>query len=279
MSIAPAVTRLARNLSTVRQNIASACRRSGRRPDEVLLVAVTKSVGPDLIRTLLALGVTDLGENRVQQLVQRAGLIGRAPGGLDASAPPGGGPPRWHMVGHLQRNKVKALLEHARIIHSLDSMRLAEEIEHQAARRECLVEALLEVNVSGEASKQGVSPAELRPLVERVRGSPHIRLRGLMTMAPLEADPQATRPHFARLRELLEELRTEGLVEADCRHLSMGMSNDYAVAVEEGATIVRIGSALFAGLGDLPEGCAADLSSRGTGGTGDSYPADRAAPE
>lgn len=249
MSIAPAATRLARNLSAVRQNIASACRTAGRSPDEVLLVAVTKSVGPDLIRALLELGVLDLGENRVQQLVQRAGLIGRASSGLDQPAPPlGSGPPRWHMVGHLQRNKVKAVLEHVRIIHSLDSIRLAEEIEHQATRCEGSVEALLEVNVSGEASKQGVQPAELRPLVERVRGLPHIRLRGLMTMAPLEADPQATRPHFARLRELLEELRREGLVEADCRHLSMGMSNDYAVAVEEGATIVRIGSALFTGL-------------------------------
>lgn len=254
MSIPTETTPLARNLGTVRENIASACRRRGRSPDEVLLVAVTKSVDPDVIRALLALGIRDLGESRVQQLVRRAGLIGSAPHGLDHPLPPDAGtPPRWHMVGHLQRNKVKAALEHARIIHSLDSIRLAEEIEHQAARGGFTVEALLEVNVSGETSKQGVHPAELRPLVEHVRGLPHIRLRGLMTMAPLEADPQATRPHFARLRELLGELRREGLAGPECAHLSMGMTNDYAVAVEEGATIVRIGSALFAGISPQPE--------------------------
>jgi len=152
------------------------------------------------------------------------------------------------MVGHLQRNKVKTLLRHSRILHSLDSVRLAKELETQAAKLELSVDAFLELNVAGEQAKSGAPVAEAAVLAEAVAQCPHIRLHGLMTMPPFDPNPEAARPHFARLRELLEQLRRQGAVGPDCVHLSMGMTIDYAVAVEEGATFVRIGSALVEGI-------------------------------
>jgi uncharacterized pyridoxal phosphate-containing UPF0001 family protein len=270
----PSAERLSGNLERVRAAIAHACRRTGRDPAVVRLVAVTKSVDLDTIRALMALGVHDLGENRVQQLVRRAADLG-ADLSSAWSGRPGPGPV-WHMIGHLQRNKVRTLLQHSRTLHSLDSPRLADEIEREAARPSAtapheplppgpaptsdrssrtgprdetpsggIVDVLIEVNVAGEASKTGVAPDEAARLAEHVASLPHLRLCGLMTMAPFEVDPQRCRRYFARLRELLGELRGAGVVGPQCGHLSMGMSNDYAVAVEEGATIVRIGTALF----------------------------------
>ncbi|MEW6198733.1 MAG: YggS family pyridoxal phosphate-dependent enzyme [Planctomycetota bacterium] len=241
--------RLHDNVARVRAHIADACARAGRDPAEVRLVGVTKYVSAPVIRELLAAGVQDVGESRVQQLASRALEIGEPL--LDwtsAAGPAETRRPRWHMIGHLQRNKVKALLPHARIVHSLDSDRLADTLETHAAALDATVDAFIEVNVAGEASKQGVPPDEVAALATEVRRHPHLRLRGLMTMAPLDPDPEAARPCFARLRELLERLRGTGAVGAECVHLSMGMSQDYRVAVEEGATLVRVGSALFEGL-------------------------------
>lgn len=241
--------RLRDNLAAVRQKIADACRRAGRDPTEVHLVAVTKYVAPPILREVVAAGIVDVGESRAQQLVARARECGAARFDWpQKSEPDEDRRPRWHMVGHLQRNKVKQLLPHARILHSLDSQRLAQTLEQQAAALDVLVDAFIEVNVSGEASKQGVSPEELLPLAELVTRCGHIRLRGLMTMAPYDPDPEAARPHFARLRGLLEKLRRAGSIGPECVHLSMGMSQDYLVAVEEGATFLRVGAALFEGL-------------------------------
>jgi len=241
--------RLRENLLAVRERIAEAARRAGRNPDDIRLVAVTKYVGPDVIRDLLRAGVQDLGESRAQQLARRLVELGSADVGLDtddATLP--ADVPRWHMVGHLQRNKVRLLLPRARIVHSLDSQRLADELERRAAGHDCRVDVFIEVNVAGEASKYGVSPNDLPALAEYVTRCPHLNLRGLMTMAPYETDPERTRPHFARLRNLLDGLRASSALGPEVRDLSMGMSNDYSVAVEEGATIVRIGSALYEGL-------------------------------
>jgi pyridoxal phosphate enzyme (YggS family) len=237
--------RLRQNVEQVRANIAEACRRSGRNPADVRLVAVTKYADLETVRALLEAGVRELGENRVQQLVERADALGATNANLFDPEP---ALPRWHMIGHLQRNKVKALLRHSRILHSLDSLRLAKELEDQAARRELTVDAFLELNVAGEQAKSGAPVAEASALAEAVCHHPHIRLHGLMTMPPFDPDPEAARPHFARLRELLEQLQRQGAVGPDCVHLSMGMTIDYAVAVEEGATFVRIGSALFEGI-------------------------------
>lgn len=236
------------NLARVRDTIAHAAQRRGRDPATVRLVAVTKYVAPAVLRELLQAGVADIGESHVQQLVARARDC--PPPRLDwpDSAEPAEAGARWHMIGHLQRNKVKALLPYARIIHSLDSLRLAQALEGEAAAVGARVDVLIEVNLAGEASKTGLAPAAVSPLVEAVATCPHLRLRGLMTMAPYDPDAEAARPCFVRLRELLEHYRSSGLVGPQCVHLSMGMSQDYAVAVEEGATLVRVGSALFAGL-------------------------------
>jgi pyridoxal phosphate enzyme (YggS family) len=231
--------RLRANLERVGDAITEACGWAGRSAD-VEVVAVTKSVDVPVIRTLLELGITNLGENRVQQLVQRA---------VELASVPGIPQLRWHMIGHLQRNKVKSLLAHSQVIHSVDSSRLALEIQRQAAAAGLTVEVLIEVNVSGEASKEGIAPAEAENLAREIEGLPNLNLRGLMTMAPLGLDADAARPHFAGLRRLLFELCERGAVGRDCDELSMGMSGDFRVAVEEGATIVRLGSILFEGLG------------------------------
>jgi len=241
--------RLSTNLMQVRERIAAACRRADRAPEDVRLVAVTKYVTPEVIRALFALGVSDMGESRVQQLVERATAIDSVPEASldDAARVTGGAAPRWHMVGHLQRNKARLLLPHCRILHSLDSPRLAEELQQRTAPGKT-IDVLIEVNVAGEASKNGVPPMEIGALADALSGLDRVRLRGLMTMAPLHPDPEAARPHFARLRGLLEKLRERHGVGPQCRHLSMGMTQDFGVAVEEGATLVRVGSALFAGL-------------------------------
>ncbi|MBU0639114.1 MAG: YggS family pyridoxal phosphate-dependent enzyme [Planctomycetes bacterium] len=240
--------RLRRNLADVRATIAEASRRAGRDAADVRLVAVTKYVDLDTIRALLAAGVRDLGENRVQQLSDRAQTLGAADLDLLTPPPEADALPRWHMIGHLQRNKVKALLRHTRILHSLDSVRLAYEIEKQAERLDLTVDAFLEFNVAGELAKSGAPVDEAGPLAEAATQCQHIRVHGLMTMPPFDPDPEAARPCFARLRELLEKLQRDGAVGPDCVHLSMGMTIDYAAAVEEGATFVRIGSALFEGV-------------------------------
>ena len=239
---------LQRNLERVRATIADACQRAGRSSADVHLVAVTKYAELEAIRALVAEGMGELGENRVQQLTSRAASLGAANVGLFDPVSADAGGPRWHMIGHLQRNKVKVLLRYTRIVHSLDSARLAEELEKQAARLDLTLDAFLEFNLAGEQSKSGAPVAEAVPLVEAVALCPHIRLHGLMTMPPFDPDPEAARPYFVRLRELLEELRQRGVVGPDCTHLSMGMSIDYAVAVEEGATFVRIGTTLFEGI-------------------------------
>lgn len=227
--------RLRENVRIVHETIAAATARSGRAAGDVTLVAVTKTVNLEVIRALAELGVADLGESRVQQLVERA---------MQTSA----APVRWHLVGHLQRNKVRTLLRHARIVHSLDSIRLADELDVEAGRIGAAVDAYCEVNVSGEASKQGVTPGEARELVAEAGRRQHLRIAGLMTMAPFSADAEAARPVFRALRELLAELRAAGAAPPACTGLSMGMSQDYRVAVEEGATCVRVGSALFDGV-------------------------------
>jgi len=248
--------RLRENLARVRQTIVDACARSGRDPNEVCLVAVTKYVSLPVIRELLAAGVANVGESRVQQLVPRAAAFGsrldgwpeRVAAAGGQPAPAAAAPPRWHMIGHLQRNKVRQLLSQARIIHSLDSVRLAAEVDCVAEELDARVDALIEVNVSGEASKYGIEPAKLEVLLELMRAYEHITLRGLMTMAPFDPDPEHARPCFARLRETLARLREIGAAGSQFAHLSMGMTQDYAVAIEEGATLVRVGSALFDGI-------------------------------
>jgi len=228
-------SQLEKNLRRIRQDIAEACRRARRDPSEVSLLAVTKAVDMPTIRNLVELGVRDLGENRVQQLCRRASELGDSAGGV-----------RWHMIGHLQRNKARQALTVAASIHSVDSLRLAEELNTRAERMNRVVDVFLQVNCSREEQKFGVAIGAAMHLAELIGTLRQLRLVGLMTMAPIVTDPEEARPSFVCLRELFEEMRHEKVVGEAFRHLSMGMSQDYVVAVEEGATILRIGTALFA---------------------------------
>lgn len=230
------------NLSRIRENIASACGKAGRSVSDVTLVAVTKSVEMPEIRTLVELGVTELGESRVQHLALRAAELGET---LQRRKEPLLRPVRWHMIGHLQRNKIRQALDWAEVVHSVDSLRLAEEISVRAVKLEREVDLLLQVNCSQEEQKYGVAVGAASHLAEMISTLKNVRLVGLMTMAPLVDDPERARAAFVRLRELFEEMRRENSGGPDLRHLSMGMSQDYQVAIEEGATLIRIGTALF----------------------------------
>ena len=230
MTLSP--ERILANLGEVRDRIADAARRSGRTPDAVRRVAVTKTVPAETIRILLAAGQEDIGENRAQQLRDRAAELADAP-------------VRWHMIGRLQRNKVKYVVPACAMIHSVDSVRLAEEISKRAQAAGMRATCLVEVNASGEEAKGGVAPAEAPNLAREIAALPGVDLVGLMTMAPLVDDPETVRPVFAALRECIERVNRTADLPAALTELSMGMTQDYETAIEEGATIVRVGTALF----------------------------------
>jgi len=242
----------------VMDNIAKAAERSGRRPQDVNLVAVTKNASPDQIRTLVEMGQVDLGENRVQHLQHRVALLEEflarrrtmgSPSGKQTEAP---AKVRWHMIGHLQRNKIKQVVPLVHLIHSVDSLRLAEELHNFATRAEKPIDILLQVNVAGETSKFGVAAPAVLHLAEQIDSMIHLRLRGLMTMAPYSDNPEDSRPTFARTAELFEDITKAKIGGKDFNVLSMGMTNDYQIAIEEGANIVRVGRAIF-GENEPPE--------------------------
>lgn len=234
----------------VRERIAAAAARNGRRAEDVLLVAVTKYASIDQIRELLSLGHIDLGESRVQVLSQHAAQVEDylARARTLPSAARSGLPKdvRWHMIGHLQRNKVRKLLGTVRLIHSVDSLRLAEEIQAVAGSRvEEAVEVLIQVNVSTERQKYGIAPAATRHLIDQIDTMFNLKVRGLMCMAPASEDPETSRPVFDRCRELFEDIQRSGIAGDRFDILSMGMSDDFEVAIECGANMVRVGSAIF----------------------------------
>ena len=213
------------NLRRVRERIDAACQRAGRSPDEVTVVGISKGFPVGAVVAAYEAGLADMGENRVQEAAAKV-----------AAAAAQGARPRWHLVGHLQRNKVKTALGLFDIIHSVDSLRLAEVISREAGAG-APVPVLLEVNVAGEESKFGLAPDEVAVVLARARALPNVAVLGLMTVAPLAADAEEVRPVFRELRQLRDSL---GL-----RELSMGMTDDFEVAIEEGATLVRIGRAIF----------------------------------
>ena len=241
-SMAVTANRIAKNLDRIRQEISAAAARAGRSPDGVEIVAVTKSVDIAAIRNCLKAGLTNLGESRAQQLAERFMQIDEY---LHQRRDSLHSEVRWHMVGHLQRNKVKQALTAADVIHSVDSLRLAEEISSRAEADERVVDVMLQVNCSQEAQKSGCAVGAAMHLGEMICSMRSVRLTGLMTMGPTSGAPEPTRHAFVRLREVFEEMKHEKIGGDGFKHLSMGMSGDYAIAVEEGATIVRIGTALF----------------------------------
>ena len=225
-----AATDVAAGVAHVRERIAAAARRSGRRPEDVALVAVTKGVDPDRIRAAIAAGVADLGESRVQEAASKIEAVGRSV--------------RWHLVGHLQRNKAARAVALFDVIHSVDSAVLLAEL---SARAEHQLDVLLQVNIARAPQKHGVLPDALPALVRDAAGLRRVRIAGLMTIAPQVPEPEQARSVFRRLRELRGELGR--LLGAPLPHLSMGMTDDFEVAVEEGATLVRIGRAIFGARG------------------------------
>ena len=235
----------------VKQRVAAAARISGRRAQDIILVAVTKYAETDQVRALIQLGHRDFGENRVQALLHRVPMIDefmarrRVLPHAGHHAPAQGDAVRWHMIGHLQRNKARKAVEMCRLLHSVDSLRLAEEIQGAAAKREQPVDVLVQVNCSGEKSKFGCPPPAAPHLAEQIDTMVTVRVRGLMTMAALGASPEEARDTFARCRELFEEIKKTGIADGKFDLLSMGMSSDFEPAIAEGSNMVRIGSAIF----------------------------------
>ena len=222
---------IAANLDLVRSIIAESALRVGRAPEEITLVAVSKTMPVDLVQIAYNLGVTDFGENRVQEALPKIAAF--HPQGL-----------RWHMIGHLQSNKAGKVVSPFYCVHSVDSLHLAQTLSRHAGEQGKSLPVLLQVNVSGEASKEGMPLTEASELARQIVALPHIQVDGLMTIAPLVEDPEQVRPVFRELRLLQEQLRAE-LPQCSWQHLSMGMTDDYPIAIEEGATIVRIGRAIF----------------------------------
>jgi len=235
-------------LENLRERIAVAAGKAKRDPAEVTLVAVTKTAAPEQVREVLQLGVADLGESRVQVLTQRTAQVNEFVQRQHAHG--SGTVPekvRWHMIGHLQRNKVKAILPLVSLIHSIDSLRLAEELDVQAAKASRRLPVLMQLNASEEPSKFGVAVGAAVHLAEQIDSMPNLQLVGLMTMAPFDEPEAKVRQAFARTREIFEEMQWHKIGGAALRHLSMGMSHDFELAIAEGATMIRIGTLLFGG--------------------------------
>lgn len=222
---------IASNIETVQEKIRCAAEKAGRNPDEITLIAVTKTVDSEAARQVMQAGVLDLGENRVQSFLDKYEALGDEP--------------RWHIIGHLQTNKVKYIIGKVQLIHSVDSLHLAEEINKKALALGLSQDILFQFNISGEASKSGAAEEEAERIFEALSKLQGISVRGLMTMAPLLADDSETKQVFAGLRKLSEKISTWQYPNISMDYLSMGMSGDFEAAISEGANLVRIGSALF----------------------------------
>jgi len=226
------VSRIASNVAAVRERIAAAAERAGRPHDSVLLVAVSKTFPVDDVRAAFEAGQRDFGENKVQEALQKIGATAELP-------------IRWHLIGHLQSNKARKAGPAFAAIHSIDSIDLLRRVDAAAAEAGAAPEVLIQVDLAGEATKHGAAADEALAVAESARECRAARLAGLMLLPPWSEDPEATRPYFRRLRELRDRLVAQGIAPSALRELSMGMSHDYDVAIEEGATIVRVGTAIF----------------------------------
>lgn len=221
------------NLAAVEERICAACKRAGRERNEVTLVAVSKTKPVDMIREAMETGIVDFGENKVQELTEKEAIIEK--------------PLQWHLIGHLQRNKVKYIVDKACLIHSVDSLRLAEQINIEAEKKNLVCPILIEVNVAKEDSKFGVFPEDTLALITEIAKFPHIKIKGLMTIAPFVENAEENRIHFQNLKKLNIDIKSKNIDNVDMDILSMGMTGDFEVAIEEGATHVRVGTGIFGG--------------------------------
>ena len=219
------------NLKEVEQNILAACEKSGRNREEITLIAVSKTKPVSLLEDAYHAGVRDFGENKVQEMCEKYEVMEK-----DI---------RWHMIGHLQTNKVKYLIGKTELIHSVDSYKLACEIEKQAAKHNCMMDILIEVNIAEEDTKFGFMEEDVIQLVKQISELPHVKIRGLMTVAPYVVDPEENRPFFRKIKQLSVDINNQNIDNVSMDILSMGMTGDYMVAIEEGATMVRVGTGIF----------------------------------
>ncbi len=224
-------TMLCENLKKVEDNVDAACREAGRSRDEVTLIAVSKTKPVEMLSTIYNQGIRDFGENKVQEMCDK---MEQLPSDI-----------RWHMIGHLQTNKVKYIVGHTTLIHSVDSLHLAKEIEKQAEKKDVTVDILVEVNIAEEESKFGIHKEETYELVRQIAALPHVHICGLMTIAPYVENPEDNRMYFRGIRQLSVDIAEKNIDNVDMDVLSMGMTGDYMVAIEEGATMVRVGTGIF----------------------------------
>jgi pyridoxal phosphate enzyme (YggS family) len=222
---------IAENITFIQERISKSALRAGRDPAAIRLVAVSKTVAAESIQEAIAAGVTILGENYMQEARKKIAHIGKQV--------------EWHFIGHLQSNKARYAVDLFSMIHSVDRLSLAEELDQEANKRGKMVPVLIQVNISGEESKSGIDPQETLQLLERIAALQHLSVQGLMTMPPWFEDPVDARPYFSALRKLREELASKKIPGVALQELSMGMSGDFEVAIQEGATLVRIGTAIF----------------------------------
>lgn len=221
---------IAENLKRVEEKIEQAARRSGRTREDIKLVAVTKTHGAQMINEAISLGVTDIGENKVQEIMDKYDDVK---------------PVAWHLIGHLQTNKVKYIIDKTALIHSVDSIKLMDEINRQAEKHSLVKDILIQINISGEQSKFGIRPEELENMLEHAGELPCIRIRGLMTIAPKTNNSVTNRLHFDNINKIFIDIQSKTYDNVNIEYLSMGMSGDYETAIEAGANIVRVGSAIF----------------------------------
>ncbi len=217
-------------LEEVKKNMYEACKRARRNPDDVTLVAVSKTKPLSMIQEAETCGQRDFGENKVQEILQKQPVLPEC---------------RWHMIGHLQRNKVKQVIGKVVLIHSVDSLRLAEQIEEEAKKQQMQVDILLEVNVAKEESKYGFLPEEVEMAVEKISKLPHVHIQGLMTIAPFVENPEKNRLVFRKLHQIFIDIQEKNIDNVTMNVLSMGMTGDYEVAIEEGSTMIRVGTGIF----------------------------------
>lgn len=219
------------NLAEVESKIQAACQRAGRDRSEVLLIAVSKTKPIEMIEEVMACDIVDFGENKVQELTTKYET-------LDKQL-------HWHLIGHLQRNKVKYIIDKACLIHSVDSLRLANQIQEEAVKKGVIANILIEVNIAQEDTKFGVKKEDVIPLLNEIKLLDHVKVKGLMTIAPFVENPEENRPYFKEMSKLLIDIKSKNIDNIDMDILSMGMTNDYEVAIEEGATMVRVGTGIF----------------------------------
>lgn len=222
---------ISENIKLIKERVKTAAQKSGRNAEDITIIAVSKTVELERIKTALKEGLVNLGENRVQELLEKYDALENQC--------------QWHLIGHLQTNKVKYIIDKVRMIHSVDSIELAEEIQKRAQKANRTIDLLVQINVSGEETKFGISPADAKEFIRKLSTFDHINVKGLMTIAPYTENPEDTREVFRELRKIFIDINAENIDNINMEFLSMGMSNDFEVAIEEGANMVRIGTSIF----------------------------------